>query len=1443
MSRLFELIAKNAKTVIAALIVAAAIGYNLWRDLAVDVFPDISQPRVTIMTEAGGLTAEEVEQLVTIPIESQMNGISGVSKIRSSSSGGLSFVWVDFDWNVDLSRARFDVFDRLSRVQEILPKEAHAEIAPVVSVTGEIMLVALTSKEGGATALEMREMAEYDLRTRLMAVPGIGEVAVIGGRLPEFRIAVNPLRLATFGLAVSDVIEASRDTRTFLSGGYLANVFGDEVPLRQVARADTLEALRKSPVPLANGGSLKLGDVADVTLAGQPRRGSASFNGHEAIVLSIQKAPGGNTPVLTEELEKVLADFASTVKDRGIEVHSQAYRQADFIAASIKGGGEVVRDAVIVVVCILLVTLLELRTLIVVLCTMPLSILLGLALFPMFGLGINVMTLGGFAVAAGDIVDAAIIFTEVVRRKLGENALLERAKRKSLPEVIASAASSVAPGVLFSTMIVVLVFLPLLMLTGLEGKFFTPLALSYICIFVMSLVAAWLAVPSLANLLKLGSKVKEDANKKAHALSPGIRVMQVLYKPFLALAMRLPKTVLFLSFIGFALAVYVATNFGSSFLPPFREDSFNVMISLPPGASLVETERVSQSCVPLIKSIPGVLSVTRRTGRAERDQHAEPVSSSEFVVRVDLNGDTDAVRDTIRDRLGSIPGASLVVGYPIAHRISAVLSGTEAELAINIFGEKIDLLREAASEMKKKLDTMSEVADVRANREVMVRTLRVEYNMDRLVEAGITPREAGEQLSAAFNGCEVGEVREGIRRRAVTVRLSGDENQYDDKTVRSFVLSSKFGKRVTLGEVANIYYEEAPNLMLREGGLRKALISCNPSPGVDTGALVEKLRATLEPIAGKFGLSVSFGGSYEARESAEKDLVFLSVILLGAVFFILLFALGSTRSAFLALLNVPLALIGSVIAVKLADSVLSVSSLVGFVTVIGFTLRNGILLLNCYRERIDSGATLMEAVREGSMERMAPIVLTSLTTIIALIPIILAADTPGGELLAPLGVVQFGGLLGATILNLIVLPAAAIAFGTGFETKKLSIAAFLALFLIGCKSYQSSPIDWQAEFEKASTNKVTISSVEDARVLSLVGNRELNKLRLKAANSAAVAKEYGWWEDPELDFDLMRIIDSSDHPVLGGASLAFTIPLSGALEKEQDASKLYAKADVSRILAKEREISAQACKSAVRIAMLIERQRLLKDFDNDIRIVRARENVEKLHKAGEITSSQLASVHRAIHSYRHSLMDVKRELALEKTNFLDICGLVPTAQLEVLFEPKATKQGDLSIEPMSFINHPEVEARLLSLGATEKQLEAEIRRQYPDLKLGPSYVNEEGLDRIGLVAGVTLPLWNRNRKAIAEATAQRDEARLEVIDVWQQIVSKYALTAQTLKHLNKHPPIPASELFEVDKLAEAGELTDLDYLAIRGEILEQKLSEAMWRADFAMALAELEYYK
>ncbi len=487
MNKLLHFFTNKPIISILAAFLIAAVGWHFSHNLPVDVFPDIPVPRIVVQTEAPGLTAEEVEERITIPIEAVMNGIPGISTIRSSSSGGLSFVWVEMDWQSDLTRARFDVFERLQRIRESLPEEADAEISPTVSVTGEIMLIALTSEdENVASPLELREIAEYELRPILLSERGVGEVVVLGGRLPEYRISVAPRRLVEFNLTISDIIDAARDTRTYNSAGYLASVKGDEIPLRQIARADTLDAIRRSPVIINGEGTLRLDDVSEVSLEGAPRRGSASFNGKEAVIISVQKVPGGNTPEITKRLDKAIENFRPIARAKGITLHANAYRQADFIQESVTGGARIARDAAVVVLIVLALMLLKIQTILVVMISMALTLPIALAFFPALGLGINVMTLGGFAVAAGDIVDAAIIFAEVVWR------------RKDLS--IAAAMKSVAPGVAFSTLTVALVFIPLMMLSGLEGAFFRPLAIAYLMVLISSLIVAFAMVPALSKL-------------------------------------------------------------------------------------------------------------------------------------------------------------------------------------------------------------------------------------------------------------------------------------------------------------------------------------------------------------------------------------------------------------------------------------------------------------------------------------------------------------------------------------------------------------------------------------------------------------------------------------------------------------------------------------------------------------------------------------------------------------------------------------------------------------------------------------------------------------------------------------------------------------------------------------------------------------------------------
>ena len=930
-------------------------------------------------------------------------------------------------------------------------------------------------------------------------------------------------------------------------------------------------------------------------------------------------------------------------------------------------------------------------------------------------------------------------------------------------------------------------------------------------------------------------------------------MMKAAYRPFLDLALRFPKTVVAAAVLLATGAVGLALDFGSSFLPPFREDSFNVALSLPPGASLAESERIAEACVPELRTIPGVLSVTRRTGRAERDQHAEPVSSSEYVVRVDMNGDTDAVKAAIRERIGKIPGCSLLVGYPIAHRIDAVLSGTEAALAINVYGQDFAVLREVVARMKRELDATKDISDVRANREVTVRTLRIDYDEDLLLEAGLTLRSAGEQVAAAFNGVEVGEVRDGIRRRAVTVRLGEAADRADADTVKALVLSGRNGRRVRLDEVARIVPEEASNLMLREGGRRKALITCNAAEDADVGSLVGRLRERLAPIAAAAGCSVEFGGSYQARESAGRRLRTLGVLLVAAISLILVTALRSVRAAMLTLINVPLGLVGGVVAVAIADPVLSVPSLVGFITVSGFVIRNGLLLINRYQDRLAEDADLETAIRDGSLERMPPIIMTSLTTVFGLVPIILSGSKPGGELLAPLAIVQFGGLIGATALNLIVLPSAAKVFRLSRPVPRLVSPVsrpplavfFIAFILAGCRSYEPKPIDWEAEAAQGTTNSVRLATLDDAATVALVANPELNLLRLKAAGSDKVARETGWWDDPELDFDFLRIVNPHENPFLLGGSVAFTIPLSGVPDCEAEAARLYADADRDAIRAAELDVAADARKGAIRIISLRERANILRAYETDERIRRALASAERLSAAGEVSAGDLAAAKRRRHAHLHLLRGLERELIAEEASFCRLLGLRPETHL-ILPTTNLHAHHDVDLrcdDPLSLVRHPKVQEALRRLGGDEASLKAEIRRQYPDLKFGPAYEREDGLDRFGLVAGLTLPLWNRNRKGIAEAEATRDEARFTAIDVWRKLVTDAAAARRTLTVLLDHPHAPPTGRTNAETLADAGELGPLDYLSVREELVEFDLQESEWHHDVCLAWEEVQRFK
>ncbi len=1025
------------------LILAAALlllGFTAWQipKMPVDVFPELNAPTVVIMTEAPGLAADEVERYVSFPLESAVNGINGVRRVRSSSALSLSIVWVEFDWGEDIYRARQLVGERMATARESLPENVHTEMAPVSSVTGEIMLLSLSSPDNKVTPLELRAFAEFDLRNRLLAVSGITQVVALGGELPEYQINIIPERLRLYGLTIKDVEEAARKSHSVASAGYLPNVEGQELPLRQVARIQSVDDIKQSLVRYHNGAAVKIGDVAEVVIAGAPKRGTGSEAGVPAVIVSIQKAPGANTLTLTDDIDAALDQIEPSMPE-GMILNRHVIRQADFISLSVHNVIEVSRDAAIFVAIILIMFLMNVRTTLITLTALPLSVAAALLVLTALGLSINVMTLGGLAVAIGELVDDAIIDVENVFRRLKENMLLPEAERRGHTEVVFSASNEIRSSVVFATIIIIIVFVPLLFLQGLEGRFFRPLGIAYIASILASLAIALTVTPAMCKLLlrgKLGGKGHDTDGFL-------VRFIKRVYTPLLAWAVRLRILLLAVALAATAGALLLAGSYGSSFLPAFNEGSFTVFLMAPPGTSLEESNRLAQGVEEKMAKIDGVRSVVRRTGRAERDQHAEPVSSSEIEVSVAPGNSQEEIRVKLDEILEDVPGITTNIGQPIEHRLSHILSGTPAAIAVNIFGNDLNTLRKAAKEVGTAVEGIEGATDVVANREVMIGSLPVDYRAQDLARFGLTPQDAAAQLETAFSGAIVAEVNEGFRRLDVAVRLDPSQRK-TVKQIEKFVLRGANGAYVRLEEVATVGRERTSNLITRESGRRKAVVSLNVAAGQNLGDLVAAVQEKVNPIVAKYKLEVHYGGQFEAQQSASKTIYVMGIGVAVAILMLLTMALGSTRAALLVMINLPLSLIGGIIAIFIAESpnvvtnafalfgvggpyvapVISIASMVGFVTLFGIAVRNGILLVNHYQDLIrDEGLSIREAVFTGSLERLVPILMTALTAILGLIPLAMAAGEPGSELLAPLAIVVLGGLISSTILNLFVVPA------------------------------------------------------------------------------------------------------------------------------------------------------------------------------------------------------------------------------------------------------------------------------------------------------------------------------------------------------------------------------------------------------------------------------------
>ncbi len=1027
----------------AALVLIAAgilLGAVAWRlpGTAVDVFPELNAPTVVIMTEAPGLAADEVEQYVTFPIESSVNGIPAVHRIRTSSAIGLSIAYVEFDWGSDILQARQLVSERLDSVREDLPADAHAEMTPITSITGEIMLLAVSSPEGGIDPMALRSFAEFDLRNQLLAIPGVAQISVIGGDLPEYQVIVRQDVLRLHDLTMEQVAEAAGASHSTLSAGYLPDTDSLELPVRQSGRVRGVQDIAGTVIRHRDGFPLTIGDIAEVRMGAAPKRGTGADGGEPAVVLTVQKAPGTNTLEVTAQIDALLDQLEPTLPE-GLQINRQIFRQADFIDLSVSNVVHALRDAAIVVSIILILFLLNARTTLITLTAIPLSLAASLLVLDWLGLTINVMTLGGLAIAVGSLVDDAIIDVENVYRRLNQNARKPPAERRPRLQVILDASNEIRPAMVFATAIIVLVFLPLMFLEGVEGRFFRPLGIAFGVSIVASLAVALTVTPAMCRYLMKGKAGEESESQDA----PLVRFLKRFYVPAVRTAIRVRKAVLTAAVLATLAAVWLGSTYGRSFLPEFNEGTLTVGLFGTPGTSLEASDRIGRVIERRLLAIEGVRSVTRRTGRAERDEHAEPVSNSELDVTLEPGFRKESVLEKVSAVLEQVPGITTNIGQPIEHRLSHILSGTPAAIAINVFGEDLAKLRVIAKEIEAALKPLPGARDVAASREVLIQSLPVEYRPADLAAYGLTPLAAAEQVRNAIHGITVARVNEGVRRYDLAVRLAEDERG-ELRDLRNLILRGQGGAHVRLHEVADMGPEMTSNLITRENAQRKAVITLNIGEGHNLGHVVEQVQALVDPIVRSHGYNVSYGGQFEAQQSASRTIFIFSGVVVVIMVVLLQVAIGSIRVALLVLVNLPLALIGGIVAIYLTGSadflgntaalfglggeyvapVISIASMVGFITLFGIAVRNGILLVNHYSHLVEKeGLDILDAIVQGSSERLVPILMTALTAALAVVPIIVKGHQPGNEILAPLSVVLLGGLLTSTFLNLVVVPA------------------------------------------------------------------------------------------------------------------------------------------------------------------------------------------------------------------------------------------------------------------------------------------------------------------------------------------------------------------------------------------------------------------------------------
>ena len=983
----------------------------------VDVFPDLNAPTVVVMTEANGMAAEEVEQLVTFPIETAVNGATNVRRVRSSSTTGFSVVWVEFDWDTDIYLARQIVSEKLSAAAESLPEYVgKPTLGPQSSILGELLIVGLTADS--TSMLDLRTLADWTIRPRLLSTGGVAQVAVLGGDIKEYQVLIHPERMKHYGISLGEVMAVTRNMNQNTNGGVIYE-YGNEYIVRGIISTDDVRMMARSVIKTIDGAPVTLEDIADVKIgAQQPKLGLASEKGKPAVLVTVTKQPNTGTIELTEQLEAALNDLKKNLP-KDVQISTDIFRQSRFIESSISNVQESLYEGALFVVIVLFLFLANTRTTLISLVTLPLSLVVAILVLHYMGLSINTMSLGGMAIAIGSLVDDAIVDVENVWKHLRENRMLPAAERLPIRQVVFNASREVRMPILNSTLIIIVSFIPLFFLTGMEGRMLVPLGVAFIVSLFASTIVALTLTPVLCSYLLAGNSKKEGLPREAFVAV----WLKKHYERALLWTLEHKKPVLGGTIALFILALGSFFTLGHSFLPPFNEGSFTINVSSMPGISLEESDRIGRQAEELLLTIPEIKTVARKTGRAELDEHALGVNVSEIEAPFELDGRSHAeVLEEVRHKLSVITGANIEIGQPISHHIDAMLSGTQANIAIKLFGDDLNRMFMIGNQIKEAVSGVEGIADLNVEQQIERPELKIVPKREMLAKYGISLPQFNEFITVNMAGEVVSQVYEKGKAFNLVVRASED-NRGSINHVKDLMIDDSQGRKIPLVAVADVVSSMGPNTINRENVKRKIVISANTS-GRDLRSVVNDIQALVDQKTQlPEGYHIEYGGQFESEQAASQTLLLTSAMSIVVIFLLLYMQFKNASQSGVILLNLPLALIGGVFALLMTTGEISIPAIIGFISLFGIATRNGMLLISHYNLlREEQGMNVKQSIIQGSLDRLNPILMTALSSALALIPLALRGSLPGNEIQSPMAKVILGGLLTSTFLNAFIIP-------------------------------------------------------------------------------------------------------------------------------------------------------------------------------------------------------------------------------------------------------------------------------------------------------------------------------------------------------------------------------------------------------------------------------------